>query len=124
MNIAVVLEWKFPGVEGIVCREIDGEIRVTEFPGALPTPEQLAQWTTEYQAHVALRDIAKAADDERVAAIKATAEAIDILDKLERASADDLRNYVETNVTSLAGARPVLYRVLLALSLLAKEVRK
>ena len=54
-QVAEVLAWKFPGVEGIETR--DGVL--TAFPGnreAWPTDAELAAWTAEYETGKADRD--------------------------------------------------------------------
>lgn len=43
-DLAMVLDWKFPGVQGICT--VDGQ--VTQFPGGIPTQAELDQWTDEY----------------------------------------------------------------------------
>jgi hypothetical protein len=52
--IGAVLGWKFDHAPGIRTKQQpDGSITITGWPaslGALPTPEQLAQWTAEYEA--------------------------------------------------------------------------
>jgi hypothetical protein len=44
--IAEVIEWKFPGQEGM--RTVNGVI--TEFPGGIPTQADQDLWTAEYLA--------------------------------------------------------------------------
>ena len=50
MNIAEVIGWKFNHQEGMRCKEINGVMTITEFPGGVPTKGNQAQWTAEYVA--------------------------------------------------------------------------
>jgi len=53
MNIADVIGWKFNHQSGMRCKEIDGAIEITEFPGGIPSQAEQDLWTSEYQAWVA-----------------------------------------------------------------------
>ena len=81
MNIATVVGWKFNHAPGICT--CDGE--VTAFPNpctdrdgnarnskALPTPDELAQWTQEYNAWLAAKP-APLTLEQRLAALEAQA---------------------------------------------------
>lgn len=49
-NLAAILEWKFPGVQGIECREEAGALRCTAHPDGVPNQAQIDTWTAEYLA--------------------------------------------------------------------------
>jgi hypothetical protein len=52
-NIADVIGWKFNNQTGMRCQEIDGVIKVVEFPGGIPPQADQDLWTSEYEAFVA-----------------------------------------------------------------------
>ena len=56
INISQVIGWKFNNQEGMVTR--DGII--TEFPNGIPTQADQDLWTTEYEAHLASTEYARA----------------------------------------------------------------
>jgi hypothetical protein len=59
MNIAQVLSWKFPNQQGMICREdMQGVLRIVEFPGGIPTQVDQDMWTAEHAAYVA-SDVSK-----------------------------------------------------------------
>jgi len=51
-NIGAVIGWKFNDQPGMVTRS--GV--VTEFPGGIPSDEDIATWTAEYEAYKAVMD--------------------------------------------------------------------
>ena len=53
MNIISVIEWKFPGIQGVVTRD---DV-VTEYPGDIPSQEDLDAWTAEYVPAKAMADL-------------------------------------------------------------------
>ena len=75
-KIPNVLEWKFPGVEGIETKENDetGAIEITAWPkdqGAIPTAAQLDSWFSEWRA--AGEDRRQASVEERLEALETAA---------------------------------------------------
>lgn len=51
-SIAEVISFKFPDRQGMVCREVDGAVRIVEFPGGIPSQADQDTWTAEYEAFV------------------------------------------------------------------------
>jgi len=51
--ISEVIGWKFNNQPGMCCKEIDGVLKITEFPGGIPSQEDQDLWTSEYQAYLA-----------------------------------------------------------------------
>ena len=50
-NIGAVIGWKHNHQEGMTCREnSDGVLEIVEFPGGIPSAEDQAAWTAEYEA--------------------------------------------------------------------------
>lgn len=49
MNISEVIGWKFNHQPGMRCHEIDGELKITKFPGGIPSQADQDQWTQEYK---------------------------------------------------------------------------
>ena len=47
-NIAQVLAWKYKGIEGIRCREINDVMTIIDFPGGIPSRADQDLWTQEY----------------------------------------------------------------------------
>ncbi len=52
-TIAEVIGWKFNNQPGMRCTEIDGVLKIVEFPGSIPTQAEQDQWTAEYEAYLA-----------------------------------------------------------------------
>lgn len=48
--ISKVIAWKFNNQEGVRCREIDGVMTITKFPGGIPSQTDQDLWTQEYIA--------------------------------------------------------------------------
>ena len=76
LKIPNVLEWKFPGVEGIETKENEetGAIEIAAWPpgqGARPTAAQLDTWFDEWQA--AGEDRRRASIEERLEALEKAA---------------------------------------------------
>lgn len=53
MNIANVIAWKFNNQPGMRCKEIDGTMQITDFPGGVPSQQEQDMWTAEYAAFIA-----------------------------------------------------------------------
>ena len=53
MSIISVIEWKFPGIQGVVTRD---DV-ITEYPGDIPSQEDLNTWTAEYVPAKAMADL-------------------------------------------------------------------
>ena len=54
MNLPTILGWKHNDMPGIRCQEDgNGVMRCVEFPGGMPTQEQIDTWTAEYAAYLA-----------------------------------------------------------------------
>ncbi len=53
MNIISVIEWKFPGIQGVVTRD---DV-ITEYPGDIPSQEDLDAWIAEYVPAKAMADL-------------------------------------------------------------------
>ena len=70
-DIGAVIGWKHNHQEGM--STVDGVI--TEFPGGIPSAEDQATWTTEYEAHLA----AIAYVDARVSAYPTIGDQLDAL---------------------------------------------
>lgn len=54
-TIGDVIGWKFSNQPGMACKEIDGVMQIVEFPGGIPSKEDQAAWTAEYQAHLSVK---------------------------------------------------------------------
>lgn len=52
-NINEAIGWKFNNQSGMSCKAVNGVMRITEFPGGIPSQAQQDQWTSEYDAHIA-----------------------------------------------------------------------
>lgn len=50
MDISNVIGWKFNHQPGMRCKEIDGVMTITEFPGGIPSIADQAKWIGEYTA--------------------------------------------------------------------------
>jgi len=61
MSLGMVLGWKFNNASGICTKEQeDGSSAITEWPeslGPLPTAEQIAAWSAEYESRVEVPEI-------------------------------------------------------------------
>lgn len=51
-SLPAVLGWKFDHMSGISCSEVDGVMTIVEFPGEMPTQQDIDQWTLEYKKHL------------------------------------------------------------------------
>jgi len=49
-NIAEVIGWKFNHQTGMRCKEVNGVLKIVEFPGGIPSQADQDTWTTEYNA--------------------------------------------------------------------------
>jgi hypothetical protein len=52
-TIAEVIGWKFNHQSGMRCAEVDGVLRIVEFPGGIPSQADQDTWTAEYEAYLA-----------------------------------------------------------------------
>lgn len=121
-TIADVIGWKFSYQPGMVCREVDGALRIVEFPGGIPTQAQQDQWTAEFDAAMALEQAARDADAARMGEITTSPEYLDMIARLQNATAAQINNWVENNITSLAGAREFAKRVLPVMAYILKRL--
>mgnify|MGYP001234570317 CR=1 FL=1 len=85
MNIISVIEWKFPGIQGVVTRD---DV-ITEYPGDIPSQKDLDAWIAEYEAYLA----ATAYQRERAAAYP---EIVDQLDKIYHEGIDAWKDQIKT----------------------------
>ena len=108
-NIAEVIGRRFNYQPGMTCKEIDGVLRIVEFPGGIPSQAEQDQWTVEHDALVVGENVRRNAlrQDQRFQTILA---------RLEDATPAEIDDFVEAEVTTLAGARTMFKRVLLLLA--------
>jgi len=51
--ISKVISWKFNDQPGMMCKEIDGVLKIVKFPGGIPSQADQDLWTAEYEAYIA-----------------------------------------------------------------------
>jgi len=53
VNIADVIGWKFNHQAGMQCKEIEGVLAITGFPGGIPSQADQDAWIQEYSTWIA-----------------------------------------------------------------------
>lgn len=115
-NIGAILGWKFSHTPGI-CTVDDV---ITEWPealGAVPTVEQVAAWSAEFDTAQAALESVKTADASAVAFVKSRP----IIQYLATHSPAECNAKVQADVTDLASAKVMLGNFAEALCVLTKQ---
>jgi len=63
ISVSDVIGWKFNNQPGMRCAEVNGTMVIVEFPGGVPTQEQIDIWTAEYSEYLIRSDLEAAVDD-------------------------------------------------------------
>lgn len=100
-----------------IARLVDGRSVVEDIPF---TPEEEVARDAEEAAWAAGQP-ARDAEEARLAGLKNDPQRADLIDRLRTATAQQISDYIDANVTDLASARVLLKKIVLVLSLIVRS---